>query len=269
MDSNVARASVRDRDYIDEHNVIERYLLGKLSDEEASAFEDAFAFDKALCNEIDAVEKLIHGLRGVEKRQARATAARPKSPSHEDEREPNAEDEHNTHTVSDEHGPKKAAIDKPANYLPLALAANVVLAVVVTLLFFQNRQLSLTSDSVVSQVNGPAISLEITRSSAAALPTLDYSDRWITLLISGVPPGTRTLTLRLLDDSRVVVLEETNVELNPLDPWIEWLVQGALLTPGVYELELRDSQQSVDGNIVSLTFEICGAEHPPNSSCPR
>ena len=48
-----------DRAYIDKHNLIERYLLGKLSEEEACAFEDCFVFDAQLRKEIDLAEKVI------------------------------------------------------------------------------------------------------------------------------------------------------------------------------------------------------------------
>ena len=260
-----------DRNYIDEHNIIERYLLGKLSDEEASAFEDVFAFDKELCNEIDAVEKLIHGLHAAEKGESRSATSRSTTPipARDDQDMLEVRIQNDGQTASGNWSPKRRFTGKLARHLPMALAANVVLAVAVTLLFFENRQLSRDFDPVDSQVNGPVISLEITRSSAAVLPTLDYNEGWVTLLISGVSPDARLLTLRLLDDRRTLVLEETGVELNPLDPWIEWLVRGSLLSPGVYELELLVSEPSTYSDIVSLSFEICGGELGTNSSCRR
>lgn len=66
-----------DRAYIEKHNVIERYLLGKLSEEEASAFEDRFVFDEELRGEIDLTEKLIEGLQRRDGERQRDESAGP------------------------------------------------------------------------------------------------------------------------------------------------------------------------------------------------
>jgi len=70
-----------DRAYIEKHNVIERYLLGELSEEEAEAFEDRFVFDQELRDEIDVAEKMIGGLRRQEVEPQAAVAGEPQEPA--------------------------------------------------------------------------------------------------------------------------------------------------------------------------------------------
>lgn len=64
-----------DRSYIARHDVIERYLLGKLSEEEAAAFEDRFVFDKELLDEIELTEQMINGLRSQPENPGAARSA--------------------------------------------------------------------------------------------------------------------------------------------------------------------------------------------------
>ena len=54
------------RDYIEQNNIIERYVLNQLSTEEMDAFEDRFTFDPELYEEIAATEKLIEGLQSID-----------------------------------------------------------------------------------------------------------------------------------------------------------------------------------------------------------
>ena len=50
-------------DYIKMHMVIERYVQGKLSDDEVVAFEERLVWDKALQEEVDLAEAMRDWLR--------------------------------------------------------------------------------------------------------------------------------------------------------------------------------------------------------------
>jgi hypothetical protein len=67
-----------DRQYIQDHQVIERYLRGKLTAEEEQAFEEAYLADADLLDELQAVERLGQGVKdlGARGEIKRASAAR-------------------------------------------------------------------------------------------------------------------------------------------------------------------------------------------------
>jgi len=54
-----------DEKYIRDNVLIERYLQGKLSDEESAAFEEQFLSSDALLDELEAAERLQQGLQDV------------------------------------------------------------------------------------------------------------------------------------------------------------------------------------------------------------
>ena len=54
-----------DRDYIDKHLLIDRYLQGDLADDDVAAFEERLAWDQELIDELDLAEKLREGLRAA------------------------------------------------------------------------------------------------------------------------------------------------------------------------------------------------------------
>ena len=57
-------SSIRmDRNYILKHNVIERYLLHKLSPEERDEFEQFYLNDPQTLNELEIARRLLTGLR--------------------------------------------------------------------------------------------------------------------------------------------------------------------------------------------------------------
>lgn len=55
-----------DREYISEHNVIERYLSGRLTDEERDAFEERCLWCSETLQELEVAERLREGLRDVD-----------------------------------------------------------------------------------------------------------------------------------------------------------------------------------------------------------
>lgn len=64
-----------DREYISEHNVIERYLSGRLTDEERAAFEERCLWCSDTLQELEVAEHLREGLRDVD--MSRGTARAP------------------------------------------------------------------------------------------------------------------------------------------------------------------------------------------------
>ena len=54
-----------DRQYIHDHQVIERYLAGTLTADEEQAFEEAYLEDPVLLDELQAAERLREGLKDV------------------------------------------------------------------------------------------------------------------------------------------------------------------------------------------------------------
>ena len=62
--------SSMDRQYIEAHAVIERYLQGKLRPEEQQAFEEAYLGDPELLEEVELAEKLQQGMADLDERGA-------------------------------------------------------------------------------------------------------------------------------------------------------------------------------------------------------
>lgn len=63
-----------DREYISQHNVIERYLSGRLKDEERDAFEERCLWCSETLQELEVAERLREGLRDVDMSHAPAPA---------------------------------------------------------------------------------------------------------------------------------------------------------------------------------------------------
>ena len=53
------------RNYIDKHLAVDRYVAGTLSDEEIAEFEERLVWDQALMDEVDLAEQLRSGLRAA------------------------------------------------------------------------------------------------------------------------------------------------------------------------------------------------------------
>jgi hypothetical protein len=65
------------REYISEHNVVERYLMGRLSDEELAAFEERCLWDQEVLDELEAAERLREGLRDFDSGSAQSAPRGP------------------------------------------------------------------------------------------------------------------------------------------------------------------------------------------------
>ncbi|HUG99811.1 MAG TPA: hypothetical protein VMQ83_11670 [Gammaproteobacteria bacterium] len=66
-----------DREYISQHNVIERYLSGSLTDEERAAFEERCLWCSDTLQELNVAERLREGLRDVDMSHGTAPARGP------------------------------------------------------------------------------------------------------------------------------------------------------------------------------------------------
>ncbi len=55
-----------DRNYIERHLVVDRYVKGTLADTELAEFEERLVWDETLIEEVQLAEKLIEGLKGVQ-----------------------------------------------------------------------------------------------------------------------------------------------------------------------------------------------------------
>jgi len=69
-----------DHDYIEQHQVVDRFLMGRLSDDELSAFEEHYLDCQTCLDELEAAEAFQAGLRHVAARPAAAPAAKPARP---------------------------------------------------------------------------------------------------------------------------------------------------------------------------------------------
>jgi hypothetical protein len=65
-----------DHSYIDQHQVIERYALGRLTEDETAAFEQHYLDCSRCLDQLEAAERLHAGLRGVAAEEATRAAAR-------------------------------------------------------------------------------------------------------------------------------------------------------------------------------------------------
>jgi len=54
-----------DRDYIDRHLLVDRYLAGFVSDDELAEFEERLVWDEELIDELDLAERLREGMRAA------------------------------------------------------------------------------------------------------------------------------------------------------------------------------------------------------------
>ena len=57
-----------DRKYIEKHNVIERYVLNKLTPTERDEFEQFFLDDPQMLDEVESAKRFLEGLKSAAKR---------------------------------------------------------------------------------------------------------------------------------------------------------------------------------------------------------
>lgn len=248
-----------DRKYIEQHNMIERYLLGQLNEEQAAAFEDRFTFDSALRDEIDATEKLMHGIR-------QTSAAEPNADT--------ATETHHTDNITVLPNPPARALTGTSTFnryrLPLALAANLVLGI--STVYFYQQSRSVTPPALDSgQLNPPALYLETSRSAAQNAPNISVGRGWLTLVIDNplqqpTQQIHREYRLQVRNHYNGVVLESAAFAPSPDHPWIEWLIPRNQLMPGTYQLALINTQASEPTPSTQFRFVITATDRGAKSN---
>lgn len=256
------------REYIDSNNVIERYLLGRLDEAEAAAFEDTFTFDEDLQNEINKTELLIFSLRAKEKADSKII-----NPQNHGDKDAHSQGKNDQSDSTHETDISKR--DKPGSsvsrvFLPLSLAANVVLGIAVANNLIKDSGISGLENLSTSAVNVPIVKLEYTRSSTNPIAKLNQTDDWVILAISDSARDGAVRSLRILDHQGNIVVEESQVAPDSVDPfnaWTDWLVHGSLLSTGVWTLEVTSIKPDGKTSVESIRFVVCDQSSRSPAQC--
>ena len=236
-----------DRQYIEDHNVIERYLKNQLSVDELEAFEDAFILDPDLLEEIDSAEALIDELPQID----------------------------TLPTTGVEGGKKNSNIvpittesqESKLRWLPLSLAANLLMAVGLGFLLLQTGSPRDIPNIPLSAVNIPGVNFEYLRSASVDnAPVVRRNNSWVSLRVSGALYEGMPGELQILDANGDVVLNESEIRADPFNQWIDWMVHDSQLPPGNYELVVRSMEE---GQVftVQVPFLVCDQGSKENA-CP-
>jgi hypothetical protein len=198
-----------DRQYIEDNQVIERYLQGKLTPAEEEAFEEAYLADPKLLVELRLAERLAEGLRDLD-------AGEHASPPH-------------SAKWFDWVGTPRYGV-----------AASLVAALAVagaSLLFLQNRELRGTGPSAAPTRLLPLLAV---RGDAVNVIDNPAGAEWTVLLLDpGFTPYDR---YRAVLVQRNAAATEERLRLDDMVPTYEGMlalgVPGELLGPGDYEVQL-------------------------------
>jgi hypothetical protein len=202
-----------DRQYIRDHQVVERYLTGTLTADEEQAFEEAYLGDSELLNKLQAAERLRDGLKQADAAGRLALARR--------------------------RAPWSDWLASPG----YAAAASVLLAVSLgfsTVLYRENRDLregGLSSGSVATRF----VALEATRGAGAITIPQPEQDEWTALLVDSgtVAYDTYRGTLTRNDGSESQDIWSRGDLVPELGGTIVIGVPGRALRPGSYEARLE------------------------------
>lgn len=209
-----------DRKYIDQNNVIERYLLGQLNQSEMDAFEDRFTFDPELYEEIAATEKLIQGLRAVSQ--------------NEQDTGP-----HVTSTSSNQRNTKYKTISK------FSIAASITLAITSTALFIENRNLIESYPNTINQLQTPTISFETSRGITDNLPQITQGSGVATIYIDrNFIHNDHTYYLEITDEDMGVILRSEKFQPSTFGQSIEWTIERDVLAKGKYSLSVKNEHET-------------------------
>jgi hypothetical protein len=200
-----------DRQYIRDHQVIERYLAGALTADEEQAFEEAYLGDADLLGEIETAERLRDGVKGLDE-AGRLEGARPRW---------------------------QRAFASPR----YAMAASVLLAVSLgfsTVLYRENRSLrsdSLSLDSMITQ----AVVVESLRGGTTAEIPAPQANEWRVLALDGGPDAydTYRATLTRRDGERSEPIWSADDLALQLDGRIWIGMPGRMLREGTYEARVE------------------------------
>ena len=222
------------RDYIENNNVIERYHLGKLTEEEAVAFEDLFVFDKELRDEVELAEKFIYGL----DRQFRSSAQ----------------------TEADS---TPAPVTLAQNHVHWAIAAAFVcVAALIPFLYYasqlsqselqQRELLSMLAAERAPSISGPVIRLTQTRNGENSLPAIsisipESSKENVVLAVPILDTSFSQLKLSLSTNGNVIWSGNWPRTI-PLPSNLHVTIPSPILHPGIYELTV-ESDNNIQGSI--------------------
>jgi len=220
-----------DRQYIREHQVIERYLSGALTADEEQGFEEAYLGDAELLDQLQAAERLRDGIKGLDgagdlersRPRWRQTFASPR----------------------------------------YAMAATVLLAVSLgfsSVLYRENEELretALPSASLLTQL----IPLASTRGGNDTAITAPGEDEWVVFQVDA--GGTEYDTYRAVLERRDGAQAEEiwrRADLKPTRGEISIGVSGSALRPGQYEVRvggrMNDSPAGRFDEVSSTRFNI-------------
>jgi hypothetical protein len=200
------------REYISEHNVVERYLTGRLSDEELAAFEERCLWDHEVLDELEAAERLREGLRDFD---AGAAQSAPR-------------------------GPLARWLLSPQ----WAAAASVLL--VVSLATTGQLLLTRSPSSDVGLATARVYSIEMTRGAdeASATVRVGPADEWVVLLVYPDMERHERFQANLYRAGESRAAWQANDISAGTGESLAVTLPAALLTPGAYRLQVIGMQDS-------------------------
>ncbi len=219
-----------DREYISQHNVVERYLSGRLTEEELAAFEERCLWDPETLDELEVAEKLREGLREVGAERS-ATATR---------------------------GPVARWLLSPQ----WAAAASVMLVVSLGttggLLLSQSRS---PDDTALATARVYSIEMMRGGGSPSTVVRVSPADRWVVLLV--YPDMSRHERFRaslLRAGEHDPVWEASDIPAGTAES-LAVSVQAALLAPGDYRLQVAGLAEGLPAaQVGEVSFRVAPGE---------
>jgi len=225
--------------YTSENMLIERYLKGKLSDEEAAAFEEQFLSSDELLDELEAAELLGQGLHDLSALESARTTVKPTSS-----------------VVSLFQSPRYAMV---ASFMLLVSLS------VSSILLRQNDRLSdLGSDWTVPTEIIPLVSVRgVTGSDLNTLSLGDAPRQFVMMLDPGYEPYShyRATVYKLDPAGESAMLLQVDKMSPGYEDMLALGVPSSILNPGNFEIQLEGWQAHwpADHGFVQLdtkTFKI-------------
>jgi len=206
-----------DRQYIRDHQVVERYLQGKLSADEEQAFEEVYLGDPELLDELERVEGLKRAMQELDANGGLVGKVQSRP------------------WLSALHTPQYAVAAS------VALAASLVLS---SMLYLDNRSLRFQSQSIADVTVSAVLPLLATRGAAFVNELVaPASDEVAVLLIDAgfeEYDDYRVIIARTDGDTREVVMSRDGLAASLVEgvPRVPVALTGETLSVGNYEIEL-------------------------------
>lgn len=212
-----------DRNYIEQHLLVDRYIQGRLEGNEEEAFEERLVWDKALVDEVELAERLRAGMKDA----STANADFGEAPGFD----------------------LAAAISGLLAVPQFAAAASFLLAVTLTIGVLTSPFVDLGRQSVDSGLQTDILPLFATRSDAAVSLTTD-PDTWTVLLVDvmGDYPAYRVTVHRDEPGAEAIWMQDGLMPTYPESLAVG--MPGSVLTPGRYVLTIEGAMASDGGGSV-------------------